>query len=153
MRALKLRIPPPLVALAMVALMWLVARAAPTFAFVLPARRLVAGCFAFAGVTTAVIGVAAFRRAGTTLNPLQPEKASALVTSGIYNITRNPMYLGLLLVLVAWECLLSNWLAAVFLPLFVLYMNHFQIRPEEAALTSAFGQEFISYKAKVRRWL
>ena len=153
MDALKLKIPPPLVALTMAALMWLIARAAPNLAFALPMRRVLAACVALAGVSVAIAGVAGFRRVGTTVNPLRPEKASTLVVTGIYRITRNPMYLGLLLVLVAWAVILSNALALILLPAFILYMNHFQIRPEEAALMSTFGPAFRTYKSKVRRWL
>src|SRR5688500_5483203 len=111
MRTLELKIPPPIVALVMAALMWLVARAAPSFAFALPAHRVMAGCVALLGVMTAVLGVASFRRARTTVNPLRPERASSLVTSGIYRRTRNPMYVGLLLILLGWGVLLSNPLA------------------------------------------
>ena len=153
MHALKLRVPPPLVAFVMAGVMWLVARAAPTAGFVMPARRVLAACAALAGVSIAIAGVAAFRRVGTTVNPLHPEKASRLVVSGIYKITRNPMYLGLLLVLIAWALILSNALAIIILPAFILYMNRFQIEPEEVALTSAFGEEFTQYKSRVRRWL
>jgi protein-S-isoprenylcysteine O-methyltransferase Ste14 len=153
MHALKLRIPPPLVAFMVAVLMGLVTRAAPATGFELPARGVLAACVALAGVSTALAGIAAFRRAGTTVNPLRPEKASSLVTSGIYKMTRNPMYLGLLLVLVAWALFLSNALAVLILPAFILYMNHFQIGPEEAALTSAFGSAFMEYKSRVRRWL
>jgi len=142
MDALKLKIPPPVVALTTAGVMWLVARAVPTLGFALPARRALAACVAIAGVSIAIAGVAAFRRVGTSLNPLQPEKASSLVVSGIYRITRNPMYLGLLLVLIAWALILSNVLAVIMLPGFILYMNRFQIGPEEAALTSAFGPDF-----------
>ena len=149
----ELRIPPPLVAAVIAVLMWLVTRAVPTAAFALPARRVLAACVALAGVAVALAGVAAFRRVGTTVNPLQPEKASTLVTSGIYRFTRNPMYLGMLLVLVAWAVMLSNVVAAMILPAFILYMNRFQIGPEEAALTRAFGAPFIEYKSRVRRWL
>jgi protein-S-isoprenylcysteine O-methyltransferase Ste14 len=153
MDALKLKIPPPVVAITMAALMWLIARAVPTLWFALPARRGLTACVALAGVSTALAGVAAFRRARTTVNPLRPERASSLVVSGIYRITRNPMYVGLLLVLVAWALFLSNALAVIMLPAFILYMTHFQIRPEEAALTSAFGPAFTTYKSRVRRWL
>ena len=153
MHTLKLKIPPPLVAVIMAALMWLVARAVPKLSFAFPARHWLAAVAALAGVSTAVAGVTAFGRAGTTLNPLRPDKASTLVVSGVYNLTRNPMYLGLLFLLVAWALLLSNLLAIVFVPAFIAYMNHFQIAPEEAALTTAFGDEFRQYKSRVRRWI
>ena len=76
-----------------------------------------------------------------------------LLTSGPYAFTRNPMYLGLLLVLLGWAAYLSNALACVFLPAFVLYMNRFQIGPEERALAALFGQAFLDYKNRVRRWV
>jgi protein-S-isoprenylcysteine O-methyltransferase Ste14 len=153
MDALKLKIPPPVVALAMGALMWLIARVAPTLTFALPARRALADCVALAGISTAIAGIVAFRQVRTTVNPLRPEKASSLVVFGIYKITRNPMYLGLLLVLLAWALILSNALAIIMLPAFMLYMNRFQIGPEETALASAFGDAFSQYTRRVRRWL
>ena len=153
MDAFKLKIPPPVVALTMAILIWQVTRAAPTAAFVLPARRVLAACVTLVGVAIAMAGVVAFRRVGTTVNPLRPEKASTLVVSGIYKITRNPMYLGMLLVLIAWALILSNALAFIMLPLFILYMNRFQIGLEETALTSLFGDEFRRYTSRVRRWL
>ena len=137
----------------MAAVMWLVSRAVPTLGFALPARRALAACIAIAGVSTAIAGVIAFRRVGTSVNPLRPEKASSLVVTGVYRFTRNPMYLGLLLVLIAWALILSNVLALIILPAFIFYMNRFQIEPEEAALMSAFGSDFTTYKSRVRRWL
>ena len=153
MRFLELKVPPPVVALFMAGLSWLAAWAAPNLGFVLPHRNAIVLALFVAGVCVAVLGVASFRRARTTLNPLKPEKSSALVISGIYRYTRNPMYLGLLLVLLGWATFLSNALAFVFLPVFILYMNRFQIAPEERVLVSVFGQEFTAYLSKVRRWL
>jgi protein-S-isoprenylcysteine O-methyltransferase Ste14 len=75
------------------------------------------------------------------------------VISGIYKLSRNPMYLGFLLVLVGWAVFLSNALAFVFVPAFIFYMNRFQIDPEEKALVGKFGQEFVDYKSRVRQWL
>ena len=150
---MKLRIPPPFVAAMIALLMWLASRAAPAAAFVLPAGRLIPACVALAGVAIALAGVVAFRRVRTTVNPLQPEKASTLVTSGIYHLTRNPMYLGMLLVLLAWALMLSNAVAVIIVPTFILYMNRFQIGPEETALASAFGAAYVQYSSRVRRWL
>ena len=84
---------------------------------------------------------------------MQPESASALVVSGIYRLTRNPMYLGFLLILLGWALFLSNGLAVLAVPAFVFYMNRFQIEPEERALAAIFGAEFVAYKSHVRRWL
>ena len=153
MRFLELKVPPPIVALFMAGFSWLVSRAAPTLGFVLPHRNAIVLALLVAGVCVSVLGVASFRRARTTVNPLKPEKASTLVTSGIYRFTRNPMYLGLLSVLLGWAFFLANVLAFVFLPVFILYLNRFQIEPEERVLASVFGQEFTAYQSKVRRWL
>jgi protein-S-isoprenylcysteine O-methyltransferase Ste14 len=150
---LELRVPPPVVALFMAGLGWLASWAAPTLGFILPHRSVIALTSFVAGVCVALLGVASFRRARTTVNPLKPEKASALVMSGIYRYTRNPMYLGLLLALIGWAVFLANPLAFLFLPAFILYMNRFQIAPEERMLASMFGQEFTAYLSKVRRWL
>ena len=76
-----------------------------------------------------------------------------LVATGLYAYTRNPMYLGFLLVLLGWAVFLSSILAFLFLPAFIVYMNHFQIEPEERALATLFGQAFAAYKARARRWL
>ena len=153
MRVLELKVPPPAVALATAILMWLVSRTAPALAFVFPAGNLLAVALAAAGIIIAISGVVTFRRAGTTLNPTKPEASSSLVSWGIYRLTRNPMYLGLLLELSGWAIYLSNPLAFLFLPVFILYINRFQIVPEEHALNSLFMDEFAAYQSRVRRWL
>jgi protein-S-isoprenylcysteine O-methyltransferase Ste14 len=153
MRVLELKIPPPAVALVTAVLMWLASRSSPVLAFVFPLANLLAVGLAAIGLTVAISGVVTFRLARTTLNPTKPEASSSLVSWGIYRITRNPMYLGLLLELTALALFLSNWLAFLFLPVFVVYINRFQIVPEERALTSLFAREFVDYQSRVRRWL
>jgi protein-S-isoprenylcysteine O-methyltransferase Ste14 len=119
----------------------------------LPGKLPVAIVLAVAGGLVALAGVVAFRRHRTTVNPFTPEQSSSLVDGGIYRFSRNPMYLGFLLALVGWWTYLANWVAALLLPVFVAYMNRFQIQPEERALTERFGGEFLAYCKKVRRWL
>jgi protein-S-isoprenylcysteine O-methyltransferase Ste14 len=153
MRVLELRIPPIAVVLIIAPLMWLSSLAVPKFGFVIPIRDFIAVAFAVAGAATSVSGVLSFRRAGTTVNPLTPGASSTLVRSGVFTLSRNPMYLGFLMLLLAWGIYLSNALALLFIPLFFVYMNRFQIEPEESALRSRFGQEFDSYASHVRRWL
>ena len=153
MHALELKIPPPAVALLTGILMWLASRAAPSLVFEFTAHNIVAICVAAIGIISAVSGVATFARSRTTINPTKPEKSTSLVTSGVYTITRNPMYLGLLLELTGWALYLSNVVAFLFLPPFIIYMNRFQIVPEEKMLTSLFGPEFVNYQTRVRRWL
>lgn len=150
---LELKIPPAVVGLAVAGVMWLGSWASPSFEFPMPFRQGLALGFGFGGVVVAVLGVVAFRRAGTTVNPLKPDTASRLVVTGIYRLTRNPMYLGMLMVLLGLAFYRSNVVAFLLLPSFALYMNRFQIIPEEKMLTSMFGAEFTSYQATVRRWL
>lgn len=116
-------------------------------------RLFLAGIWLAAGVTVAVLGVLNFRSAQTTVNPLLPDNASQLVQQGIFRYSRNPMYLGMLMVLIGWALWLSDFSAFVPLPFFVWYLNQFQIKPEERALTTLFGAEFLQYQQKVRRWL
>ncbi|KWT78650.1 MULTISPECIES: isoprenylcysteine carboxylmethyltransferase family protein [unclassified Variovorax] len=153
MNALELKVPPPIVALVLALAMWAVSRLTPTFEVAASLRIALAVAIALVGAAFNAAGVAAFHQARTTLNPMKPETASSLVTTGIYRITRNPMYVGLLFVLVGWTVFLSApWTLAGPI-VFVAYMTRFQIAPEERALTSAFGDVYASYKARVRRWL
>jgi protein-S-isoprenylcysteine O-methyltransferase Ste14 len=152
LQRLELRVPPVALVILTAALMWAVARAAPRLEFRLPGRHAVDGALALLGVVVSLLGVFSFQRARTTVNPMKPETSSLLVVSGIYRRTRNPMYLGFLFILLGWAAFLSNALAFAPLPAFVLYMNRFQIRPEERALESRFGREFLDYQGRVRRW-
>lgn len=153
MRTLELKVPPVVVALLTAALMGIVARAAPGLGWSLPAGGLLATGLALVGLLICAMGLAAFKRARTTVNPMTPGTASTLVRSGIYRLTRNPMYLGIALMLLGWAVFLSNALAFCLLAGFPLYMNRYQIRPEERALASRFGHEFAAYASRVRRWL
>jgi protein-S-isoprenylcysteine O-methyltransferase Ste14 len=98
-------------------------------------------------------GIVSFRRAKTTVNPMKPSSSSSLVISGIYKYTRNPMYLGFVLVLLGWAAFLSNLAALALVPAFVLYLNYFQIMPEEHVLASLFPDAYPAYRARVRRWI
>jgi len=153
MQFLELKIPPPIVALIIGILMWCVCLIAPSGSVPTSARLSLAAAFAVIGLASAVSGAIAFRRAKTTTNPLKPGAASSLVSSGPYRFTRNPMYLGLSLVLIAWATYLwSVWALAGPL-VFVAYIRRFQIAPEERALSALFGAEYGEYQTKVRRWL
>jgi len=100
-----------------------------------------------------VLGIIEFNRAKTTVNPTKPESASSLVRTGIYQRTRNPMYMGFLLILVGWAIAMANIVSFLVLPGFVIYMNRFQIKPEERALTLIFGEDFKAYCVETRRWI
>lgn len=152
MSSLELRIPPPLVALLAAVAMWGVTRLAPSSSAP-PLRLAVAIVVALVAVTFSVSGVLAFRKARTTKNPMKPQAASSLVVTGVYRITRNPMYLGLCFLLLAWAAFLwSAWTLPGPLA-FVAYISRFQIVPEERVLATLFGDQYSTYKAQVRRWL
>lgn len=153
MPALELKIPPFALGPVVGVLMWLLSAYVPSLALALPWRLILALTLVVAGMTIALAGVLEFHQNKTTVNPLTPEAASAMVTSGVYRFSRNPMYLGLLLSLVGWAVWLSHLLAMALLPFFVLYMNRFQIEPEERALSAKFGGQFEAYARSVRRWV
>ncbi|MDF3865344.1 isoprenylcysteine carboxylmethyltransferase family protein [Pseudomonas denitrificans (nom. rej.)] len=143
------RIPPPLVAIITAVLMWLAVRPIDP----LGNRLWLALLVMLAGVAVCLAGVASFRRARTTVNPLKPESASSLVVAGIYRHTRNPMYLGFTIALLGWCVFLGSALAVLGVAVFVLYIGRFQIRPEERALRELFGAEFEAFCGRVRRWV
>lgn len=153
MRWLELKVPPPVVVLVAAALMWLASSLVAPLAVPSGVRASIAVVLACLGAAIDVVAIVTFRRASTTVHPMKPQRAATLVTSGVFRISRNPMYLGLVLYLVAWAVYLSNWLAALFVPLFVLYLNRFQIAPEERVLESLFGEKYATYKESVGRWL
>lgn len=154
MGILENRIPPPLVATLFGLLMWLAAHYLPgAVGLAIEWRAGLALVVLLIGAIICLAGVLSFRYARTTVNPLKPETASALVSSGVYRYTRNPMYLGFATALVAWSIFLA-WPPALLGVLgFVLHMNRFQIGPEERALARLFGNDFAQYCTRVRRWI
>jgi protein-S-isoprenylcysteine O-methyltransferase Ste14 len=153
MESLEAKIPPPLVAAVIGLAMWGVSRVAPLLEIPSALRIGVAAGILLVGIGFSASGVIAFRRARTTVNPTTPERASSLVNSGVYRITRNPMYVGVSCVLAAWAVFLGSAWAGLGAVAFVLYIARFQIAPEERALEKLFGAEYANYRAKVRRWL
>ena len=105
------------------------------------------------GLALAVVGGRAFFKANTTINPIDPSETTALVTSGIYRFSRNPMYLGFLLILLAWAFFLGSGLSFVMLPIFVVFITRYQIDAEERVLEEKFGEVYQRYRAEVRRWI
>ena len=145
------KIPPVIVVLFFAGIMALIAHYSvidfTVFVAYLAASLVILGC------ASCVAGVVSFKLAKTTVNPNKPEQASKLVTSGIYRISRNPMYLGFAFILAGWGVWLSSVWAMLGVIGFIGYLTLFQIMPEERALTKLFGDEFTIYKARVRRWL
>lgn len=153
MNSLETKIPPPVVLLVVGFAMWLGASVGPGFALSETVSKGLIAFFLFAGLFIAVLAVVEFIRVKTTVNPMRPENTSSLITSGIYRMTRNPIYLGDASLLIAWAFYLSSFFMFVGIVIFVLYINRFQIVPEERVLMKMFGSAFEYYKTNVRRWL
>lgn len=153
MSALELKIPPLLLAFLFGVLMAGLAWTTPDLGIPLPWRLWNAGILAVLGFAIALAGVISFRRARTTVNPLNPNTSSTLVNSGIYQYSRNPMYVGFMCWIVAWGIFLDSPFALLLAMAFVPYMNRFQIQPEEQALTRLFGPDYLNYCKQVRRWV
>lgn len=150
---MKLVIPPPLIGLLTGAGMWGLARMLPHLTIEASLLRWCALAVMAVGVLIEAVSVLAFLRARTTVTPLKPEKASTLVVSGLYHVSRNPMYLGMLILLIGWALWLANPATMILPPVFVIYLTVFQIKPEEAALSEKFGSEYQAYRGRVRRWI
>ncbi len=153
MKSLELKIPPAILMVIFGVVMWLMDWLLPMFKQDWLWHDWAARSVFLLGIFFIVSGIVSFKKARTTVDPTHPEKASSVVTTGIYRLTRNPMYLGFLLMLLAFVFKLANPITLTMLPLFVWYMNHFQIMPEEQALMELFGVEYKKYLAQVRRWV
>jgi len=153
MQLLERKIPPPVLAALIAPLMWLAADHPVSGDTGHWLRFVLVTLLAAAGALVDFLAVLAFLRRKTAVNPFEPQKASTLVTSGVFRLSRNPMYAGLLLLLTAWGLYLwSLWpvLGPVF---FFVYVSRFQIIPEERILKKLFGAPYHQYLQDVRRWL
>jgi protein-S-isoprenylcysteine O-methyltransferase Ste14 len=153
MDTLELKIPPPLVALIVALLMWLTASVTAPVEVQFIYRLCAALALALAGSAVRLAAQIAFWRASTTVNPTNPDHTSAIVRSGVYRFTRNPMYLGRALQLLGWASFLASPIAFLLVPLYLVYVNRFQVVPEERALLAQFGPAYEVYQSEVRRWL
>lgn len=147
------RVPPPVLVVVTAIGMWFVARETFTLPLTDFARWITALPAALAGLSFLVLGFMAFRRAKTTIDPVRIDRATSLVTTGIFARTRNPMYVGFTLLLLAWACYLAAPLTLVGTMLFAAFIHHFQILPEEKILQRTFGEAFSHYCRGTRRWL
>lgn len=150
---LELKVPPVAQVIVTAAAMYSVSKMTPSLKFFFNnSTKLAVGSGAI-GLGSGIMGVVQFKKAQTTPNPQALEEVSSLVTSGIYRYSRNPMYVGLVFILLGWALYLSHLLAFVWLPIFVLYMTRFQIWPEERAMKQKFGDAYQAYLTRVRRWI
>jgi len=148
---MKLKIPPAIVLLISVVSMWGIASGFQrqfTFYLHVWVVRFLLGL----GILIILIAVITFRRLKTTVDPLHPRQASTLAVIGIYKLSRNPMYVGMLLILIAVFVKFGNYINVGVILGFISYMERFQIKPEEESLANQFGQQYTTYCRKVRRW-
>jgi protein-S-isoprenylcysteine O-methyltransferase Ste14 len=142
---------PPIIALMFVVIAYFLGRFAP-LPFVAPVILRNIGLFmTFVGFLLGIGAFIEFRKARTTLDP--HGSAKQLVTSGIYRFTRNPIYLGFLLMVIGLPLNSGLYWGAVVAPFYILTMNRLVIEREETYLEGKFKDVFASYKTRVRRWL
>ncbi|MBS0580787.1 MAG: isoprenylcysteine carboxylmethyltransferase family protein [Proteobacteria bacterium] len=153
MPSFRARIPPPALLVIFALGMAVLASALPRLAMSDAARLGLGGTLAAVALILNVSSFLAFRRAGTTFNPVNPGLATSLVTTGIYRFSRNPMYLCLSVMLCEWAVYLSSAWALVGVAGFMIYTDRLQIIPEEQALQELFGDAYSQYRSQVRRWL
>ena len=145
------RIPPPILALLMIGLVYLSSLLIGSVSFDYQASLSV--LLVIVGLSCALASFRLFARNKTTISPLTPSETSVLKTQGMYRYSRNPMYLGLLLLIIAATIWFGTWFGIIISLFFILLMNILQIIPEEEALLQIFGEEYLEYKKKVRRWI
>ncbi len=150
---MKLRILPPLFGLLCAVLMVGAARLFPALAFHFPGQNIVAGALVLVGLSLDIIAAVQFRKQQTTISPLSPQKTAAIVKDGVFAISRNPMYLGMLLILCGFAIFLGSVINIAILIGFVAVITRQQIKPEEEALQEKFGDDYAAYTNAVRRWL
>lgn len=146
-------VPPPVIAILAGGAMWVTARSIGSAAFAFPGQQAIGLVIIAAGLVIDVVSVLDFFRHKTTVNPIALKKVSGLVTTGFYRLSRNPMYLGMLLVLLGWGIILGNLIGFSFLVLFVGVITQVQIKPEERILRELFPDDYPEYCQRVRRWI
>lgn len=149
---MKLKIPPVAVTLIFGGIVWFIDYFLPNETLNFNYRNWLISVLIITGTSIAILGVIEFRRKKTTVNPQKPQNTSNMVDTGIYRLSRNPMYLGLLLILCGWILYSDNIYTLLIVPLFIWYMNIFQIIPEEKVMQEKFGIDYLNYKNEVRRW-
>jgi len=148
---LKNKIPPPIVTLVFAALIYFSSEWSPSIVF--RGQNLISLFLMTVGLIVLLIAISAFIKLKTTINPLKPEAASSLVTTGIFRISRNPMYLGMLLLIISLWIKTGAVLGFILVAGFIAYLNYFQIFPEEQAMKGLFSDKYKTYCQQVRRWL
>ena len=123
----------------------------PLYQYVQPPLAYAGIIIVFLGIVLSAISANMFVKADTGLLPF--EEATALVTGGIFRITRNPMYLGMFLMVFGAAFLMGSIGALIPLLVFMLIIRYNFVAGEERFMEAAFGQQYLDYKSKVRRWI
>ena len=152
LKNLELKIPPAVVFFICIGFIWTIDYLLPPLFDISLNGWIIRAILAF-GVFIGVSGVVQFAVQSTSVNPHKPDRATSLITSGVYRLSRNPMYLGMLIILLAAVLKFGQPIGFIVLPMYVFYMNRFQIKPEEEVMEEKFGEEYLVYKKNVRRWL
>ena len=148
---MKTKIPPPIIALICIVINYLSTYLINPIKF--PNIEIIGGLILLLGVATAMLATLLFKKDKTTVNPINPEETTTLVTTGIFSITRNPMYLGSFLSISSTVLFFGSWFGIIILMFFVWFITKFQIIPEEEAMEKLFGNKYDEYRQNVRRWI
>jgi len=153
MRSLETKVPPVVLTAVLGLAGWLLAKLLPGASFLFRGQFTLAALCLVAGAAISLLGVKAFKDHRTTVNPTAPEETSQVVTTGVYKFTRNPMYVGFGLILLAAIVFFGNIASIAVIPFYVVYMTELQVKPEERVLLAKFGAPYSEYMTAVRRWL
>ena len=119
----------------------------------LPYKHSISILILLVGTLILINPVCNFIKSKTTVNPVKFVNVNKLVTSGIYKYSRNPMYLGMILIIISTSIFYLNYYSMVTPFIFHFWINRFQIKREEIFLKEKFGKEYLSYMSKSRRWI
>ena len=146
-----LKIPPPLLVLILVVSNYFSSKKIDLI--LLPNQDITSIIIFLIGMLILINPIFKFIKSKTTIDPIKFKKVNKLITSGIYRYSRNPMYLGLLMLVTSTSIFYLN-IFSITTPFFFYYwINRFQIKREEIFLTEKFGKEYLLYKTKTRRWI
>ncbi len=149
--SIKTKVPPPVVALAFGLLINYTKDEFPTIHIGM--EKILGSVLIISGLIVIASAIVLFKKNKTTVTPLNPSRSTKLITGGIYKYSRNPMYLGLLMIVISTTIFYLNIFSITTPIIFYFWINKFQIKREEIFLTEKFGKEYLLYKTKTRRWI
>jgi protein-S-isoprenylcysteine O-methyltransferase Ste14 len=147
------KIVPPVQVIIVIVLMYFLTYLFPNFSYSLPGKYAISSLLISISICVGLLAIYTFRAHKTTINPTTPEATLIIVNTGIYALSRNPMYLAMVFLLISVSFLCENLLSFIPIPLFIWFITRFQIKPEEEALTISFESEYTQYCKDVRRWI